>query len=76
MLRGSGPFRSVADPRNGRIKTHRCTLEQDWGLGLCDERAGYMGGDIRVAEGPKGYGQDDETEDGDAQACPGAGSSG
>ena len=44
------------------------------------------GWDRRNVEGPKGYGEDDETEggdapadeteDGDAQACPGAGSSG
>ena len=51
-----------------KAKTHRCTLDQDFAFvtarqGPCEDR--------QNVEGPKGYGEDDETEDGDAQACHG-----
>ena len=66
-----------------KAKTHRCTLYQDFAFVTGPQAPGW---DRRNVEGPKGYGEDDETEggdapadeteDGDAQACPGAGSSG
>ena len=54
-----------------KAKTHRCTLDQDFAFVTTREDRQGPCEDRRDVEGPKGYGEDDETEDGDAQACHG-----